>query len=134
MVSSYSYTFANFGGVALASGIWFGLGNTWAGFVALIVFYIVFTAIAIMNLETDSVKEGMYVLAFENVMDLRAELEPVIGWVPIAWCFLIKHFIPQVLLILFVNGASAKIDSADGPVSKFGNYEGELSFFLFEFI
>jgi len=126
MISSYSYTFANFGGVALASGLWFGLGNTWAGFVGWIVIYLVFTGIAILNLETDSTKEGLYVLFFENVMDLRAELEPVIGWVPVVWCFLIKHFIPQILFILFVNGANSKIDSADGPVSKFGHYEGEL--------
>jgi len=125
VISSYSYTFASFGSAVLASGIWFGLGNTWAGFVAWIVFYLVFTGIAIMKLETGTVREGIYVLGFENVMDLRAELEPVIGWVPIVWCFLIKHFIPQVLLILFVNGASAKIDTPDGPVSKFGHYEGE---------
>jgi len=122
--SSYSFTFANFGGVALASGLWFGLGSVWAGFVGLIVVYLVFTGIAIMTLETDTVKEGLYPLLFENVMDLREELQPVIGWVPIAWCFLIKHLIPQILLILFVNGASAQIDTADGPKSKFGHYEG----------
>ena len=49
----------------------------------------------------------------------------------IAWCILIKHFIPQILLILFVNGASAQIDVGGEMKSIFGHYEGKDTFSLF---
>jgi len=125
--SVISFLFANFGGVFLASGLWFGLSNnnTWAGFVGLICFYCVFTGVSIMSFKDNerTLTENLKILYFKNVMDLREELQQVIGWVPIAWCILIKHFIPQVLCILFVNGASAKGDDGKSVFGHYGGYD-----------
>jgi len=117
--------FANFGGVAVSSGLWFGLKNTWAGFVSLILIYGVFTgaAIRLMKPKVESSQSGLYTLFWGNIAQLRDELQPVIGWVPNAWCFLIKHFIPQILLILFINGTTAKV-ARDSDKAKFGHYGG----------
>lgn len=47
-------------------------------------------------------------LYFGNIEALRAKIEPVIGRIPFAWVFLMKHFIPHVLIILFVNLAQSE--------------------------
>uniref|UniRef100_A0A7S2YRB2 Uncharacterized protein n=1 Tax=Entomoneis paludosa TaxID=265537 RepID=A0A7S2YRB2_9STRA len=56
-----------------------------------------------------------------NIIELKAELEPSVSvfplWVPI----LIKHFIPHLLWVLFINLAVAK-GSNDKPL--LGNYKG----------
>mmetsp|Transcript_10865 Transcript_10865/g.15901 ORF Transcript_10865/g.15901 Transcript_10865/m.15901 type:complete len:590 (+) Transcript_10865:119-1888(+) len=127
--SVYCFAFANFGGIALASGLWFGLrDNVWAGFVGLICIYVLFTGLAISLKKTETTKEALYVLYLQNVLELRDEIKPVIGWTPYGWCLLIKHFIPQILLILFVNGASAQNDNMK---SIFGRYGGEQRFHHF---
>jgi len=117
---TFCFMFANFGGAALGGGLWFGLKRVWPGFVGYISLYVAFTVLAFLTMKPD-VENKIYTLFFENVMDLKAELQLVIGWVPTAWAMLIKHFIPQILLILFINGLTAKGD--DGK-PKFGNYSG----------
>lgn len=116
-LSSFLFLFANFGGAILGGGLWFGKGGVWPGFVGLISFYVVFTGAAVFKLKPGG---SVYTLYFKNVFDLRDELQPVIGWVPTAWALLIKHFIPQVLLILFINGTTAT--TGDGSKPRFGNY------------
>eukprot|EP00592_Proboscia_alata_P023477 CAMPEP_0194407786 /NCGR_PEP_ID=MMETSP0176-20130528/5758_1 /TAXON_ID=216777 /ORGANISM="Proboscia alata, Strain PI-D3" /LENGTH=625 /DNA_ID=CAMNT_0039207587 /DNA_START=80 /DNA_END=1960 /DNA_ORIENTATION=+ len=117
-----SFMFANFGGTALGAGLGFGFKSWGAFFLASILFYVVFTGVAIgLMLSKTDLKSGLKVLYWQNVSELRTELEPVIGWVPDIWCFLIKHVIPQLLLILFINGTTAELENGK---SKFGNYEG----------
>jgi hypothetical protein len=40
---------------------------------------------------------------FQNIIDLRNDFVAVVGWIPVTWALLIKHFIPPVILILFAN-------------------------------
>ena len=64
-------------------------------------------------------------LAFGNMRDYKNTLEKVIGWVPTAWCLLIKHFIPQVLLILFINLATSENDDGKSLFGRYGDYPME---------
>ena len=71
--------------------------------------------------------EGMwYDLTMKNVMELSSDLSRVVGFLPQrAWSFLIKHFIPPILLILFFLGADATtLDAHGNTVKVFGNYGG----------
>ena len=129
-----TFCFANFGSVILACGLWFGLGNIWAGFVGLVLCYGLFTGLAVFfvhqRIQQDdgrSLKSGLYDLFLKNVMDFKTELESVIGWVPSIWAIGLRFTLPQILLILFVNLALAK--NAAGE-SKFGHYSGEFSWFV----
>lgn len=127
-----TFCFANFGSIILACGLWFGLGNIWAGFVGWILFYGLFTGLSVFFVhqrfqqgDGRSLKSGLYDLFLKNVMDFKTELESVIGWVPSIWAVGLRFVIPQILLILFVNLARAK--NAAGE-SKFGHYSGEFLF------
>ena len=128
-LSNISFCFANFGSVALACGLWVGLGNIWAGFVGFVISYAVFTALAVFfvsqRVKEDgrSLRSGLYDLFLRNVMDFKTELESVIGWVPSIWAISLRYVIPQVLLILFVNLASSTNGAGE---SKFGHYSGKL--------
>ena len=63
-------------------------------------------------------------LAFGNMRDYKntMEMEKVIGWVPTAWCLLVKHFIPQVLLILFINLATSENDDGKSLFGRYGDH------------
>ncbi len=114
----FSYMIGTFGSILLASCLWFVLEENaiWAGFIAWAVCYSIGLGCTFFFLSTKGLKISMILdLAFGNMHDFRDEISPVIGWVPWTWCLLIKHFIPQVILILFVNLASS---------SKFRYYEG----------
>ena len=126
-----------FGSVLLASGLWFGLEENaiWAGFLALAITYSVGMAVTIVLLLLRRMEEGeessetlgaaMIDLAFGNMRDYKNTLEPVIGWVPTAWCLLVKHFIPQVLLILFINLATSENDDGKSVFGRYGDYPME---------
>jgi len=128
-----TYMGANFGSVALACGIWFGVpkddGGVWGGFVALILFYLVGLAVTLFLLKQKMDEEPnkwtrktiMWEISFKNIYDLTKRIKPVIGWYPFIWCFLVKQFIPHVLLILFVNLARSNNGYGD-PI--FGHYGG----------
>jgi hypothetical protein len=130
-VATYSYMVANFAAVFLACGIWFGVdpdaGAVWAGFVALFLWYFVFVAIALgalnAHIKTSGADftESLWALTFENIFDLKERIEPVCRWIPGVWCILIKQFLPQVLIILFINLARSETDAG---VPIFGNYGG----------
>lgn len=67
------------------------------------------------------VKSALYDLYFENVLDLKKELESSIGKIPTVWPFLLKHFIPHVLIVLFINLACAETIYNENHL---GNYAG----------
>jgi hypothetical protein len=55
-------------------------------------------------------------------VDLRDKIEPVIGHFPYGWCFLNKQFIPQLLLILFVNLSQSPTESGQPVFGHYGSY------------
>jgi len=128
----YAFQITNFGAVILGCILWYTLPAgvaIWAGFVGLFGFY--FAGLAVTNVYIKKVvdasdgkwtmKSMWWEVYFGNILLLRDRMQAVIGKVPFVWCLLMKHFIPQVLIILFVNLANSK--NADGK-SVFGNYSG----------
>ena len=131
----FTYMFANFGSVIFACGLWFGLDNSaevYAGFIALIGCYLLGTAVTLffcyLKIQQEPEKWNwssiLYAVGLKNIMTLREELESICGYMPWAWGFAMKHFIPQVLLILFINLASSD-NGAGKPL--FGNYSGYVN-------
>ena len=134
-----AYMTTTFGSVTLACALWFGLSNAddavWAGFVGLVAFYGIGMAFVTFLMHKKKQAnpiltwKGMYYdLVMRNVMDLRRDLSEVVGYMPSVWGFLVKHFIPQCILILFALGADANItDSSGNEVKEFGHYEGYVT-------
>jgi len=117
LTSVLLFVFANFGSIIVLGSVWFGAKEWLIALIVALLMYIVFAGAAVAT-----GGEGAFsILYFQNIMELRDEMQPVIGWVPSAWGFLMRHFIPQVLLLLFINGTTAKLDNGK---SKFGNYSG----------
>lgn len=118
----FLFMLGNFGSVVVASGLWFGLKNVWSGFVALILIYPACLGGAIYFISDPemSIKTKFHELYLANILDFRTQMQSVVGACPLVLCLLIKHFIPHVLLILFINLASSETDGK--PL--FGNYEG----------
>ncbi|CAB9501948.1 chloride-dependent neutral and basic amino acid transporter B [Seminavis robusta] len=126
-----AYMTANFAGLFIACGIWFGVdeGAVWKGIIALLVWYNVFLGISVVLLqnfikssgEELSLSEGLWALTFENIFDLKERIRPVTQNIPGIWCILIKQFIPHILIILFINLAQSETDEG---LPIFGNYGG----------
>jgi len=130
----WSFMVANFGAIFLGCGLWFGLPNdnkqaVWGGFVGAISWYLIgvaFTGYLLKKrLAADTegkwtMKSLWWELYFGNIVALRDRMQTQIGRVPFVWCFLMKHIIPHLLIILFINLAQSTND--DGPL--FGNYGG----------
>jgi len=127
-----TYLVANFGAVFLACGIWFGADSAWGGFVAMILWYLVFLVISLFFLkqhiqslqEPMSFGQAVWALSFENIFDLKARIEPVTQHIPGIWCFLIKQFLPHLLIVLFVNLAQSQTSTGE---AIFGNYGGYVT-------
>ena len=125
---------ANFGSVALACGIWFGVnkddGAIWGGFVALFGWYFAGIALTLFFLNKKMAEEPdkwtwhtiLWEISFKNVYDLTQRIKPVVGYFPFAWCFLVKQFMPHVLLILFVNLAQSDNGYGEPILGNYGNY------------
>ena len=136
----YLYMFSTFASVIVASILWFtveGINNMVVGFIALVAIWCVgmvgvFVMLAKKKKEGDwTWKSILYQLLFRNVFDLRDQLsESGVGYIPGLWCLLIKHVIPSLLLILFVNLAGAKTKTGE-PL--FGNY-GEYVTYPYQFL
>ncbi|KAL7545032.1 hypothetical protein ACHAWF_010536, partial [Thalassiosira exigua] len=142
-----SYIFTTFGSMAVACGLWFGLGideAIWIGFIGLVGSYALGMAFVThlmrkkKNADLASLdwKDMFYTLMMENVMQLRNDLSQVVGFLPKTWAFLVKHFISPIIMVLFGLDASAKLKDGDGnvitdaegnPLRKFGNYEGYVT-------
>lgn len=129
----FSYMTTTFGSVLLACMIWFGIddANTaiWAGFLGLVVFYISGMAFVcyLMHQRMQKYsalwtwKSMLYDLLFRNMMDLRDDLSGVVGYIPTTWAFLVKYFIPPIILVLFSVGCAAKNSTGQ---TEFGHYGG----------
>jgi len=124
----YTLILSTFGSLLLAALCWFILGATLTGFVVLFLFYgfgVLYCYEQIKKLQADLPKQehttrvALLDLFMGNVNELTSELEKSVGPIPKAWPFLVKHFIPQVLLLLFINLACAKTDGGN-PI--FGHY------------
>jgi hypothetical protein len=128
----YSFMTANFGAAVVGCILWFSLPTEsafWAGCVGYLGVYFLFLGVTIFFIKKKvdasdgewTIKSMLWEVYFGNILALRNEMQEVIGPVPFIWCFLMKHIIPNALIILFVNLAQSEMD--DGlPV--FGNYGG----------
>lgn len=119
-----TYMLANFGSVVLGCGIWFGVSGddaVWGGFVGMILFYLAGIAVTMLLLKKKMDEEPgkwtwntiIWEISFKNVVDLTDRIKPVVGYYPFIWNFLVKQFIPHVLLILFVNLAQSDNGSGE---------------------
>ena len=126
-----TYMIGTFGSVLFACCLWFGVDGdaaVWSGFLVLIVGYLLTHALTLFLCSQKMAEEPekwtwstiIYEVSLKNVIDLRDELSTVCGWIPWAWAFMMKHFIPQVLLILFINLATSENDDGEPQVSFFG--------------
>ena len=115
----YAYFCTTFGGFLFASLVWFGVkGETfWLGLLSLIWIYGSGVAYCLHNLQQLvnedkglSMKFLRNELLMGNILELRKELSESVGYVPWIWAFLMKHAIPQILLVLFFNLFFAKTD------------------------
>jgi solute carrier family 6 GABA transporter-like protein 1 len=133
-----SFMIANFGAVGVASGLWFGgllqenNNAIWVGAVGGISFYLagvgVTTYFLVQRLAQDTTEQkwSMASLFWElymgNILALRARIQPVIGHVPFVWCILMKHFIPHILIVLFVNLAGSDNGAGEPNFGGYGSY------------
>lgn len=127
----FVYTISTFGSLLLASLVWFGSkGNSVVlGFVCLFVFYgMGMTYVRHKINGMVDVAEGQtpdsfwHQLTMGNIIQLKTELENSVGYIPHAWAVMMKHVIPQILLVLFVNLAFAKTDYGDWELGSYGDY------------
>lgn len=127
----YIYLLASFGSIGLACLVWFGVdGNTF--FLGLLCFGVVY-GVGIFYCYTKLARmanpaEGRPLrvlcdeIAMGNILDLRAELGGPVGYIPYAWAILVKHVIPQSLLVLFFNLAFAQTDHGGWELGNHGDY------------
>jgi len=128
----YSFMVANFGAVILGCILWYSLpaeSAVWGGFVGYVLWYFAFLAVTGVYInKVVASSNGKWTtmsmwweVYFGNIVSLRDRMQEVIGNVPFIWCVLMKHFIPHVLIILFVNLAQSKTDEG---LPVLGNYSG----------
>jgi hypothetical protein len=128
-----SYVCANFLCVFVACGLWFGVdieNAAWSGFAGLICTYLAGMAVTAHFLKIRLAQDDQYTwksiwweLGFGNIIRLRDRIVPMIGPVPFIWCFLIKQFIPHILIILFINLARSETGTGDAIFGGYGGYE-----------
>lgn len=128
----YFFMAANFGAVILGCILWYSLpaeSAVWGGFVGYFLWYFAFLAVTGVYInKVVASSNGKWTtmsmwweVYFGNIVSLRDRMQEVIGNVPFIWCVLMKHFIPHVLIILFVNLAQSKTDEG---LPVLGNYSG----------
>jgi len=117
--ATLAFMAASFFPIFLACGLWYGLESDDAGWIGAVAGFVLyglglvivqhFVTSHLSTLEDSSVtsRQLWWELYFGNIQGLRAKIEPVIGRIPFSWIFLIKHFIPHALIVLFVNLASS---------------------------
>ena len=128
----FVYVLCTFGSLLIASIVWFGIdGNTVV--LGLVCLFVIYTLGMIycrhqINLITDLAEEEQtsadlwYQLTMGNIMELKTELETSVGYIPKAWAVVMKHLIPQVLLVLFVNLSLAKTEKGNWELGSYGDY------------
>ena len=129
----YAYYLTTFGSFLFASLVWFGVkGDTfWLGFLSLLLIYGCGVAYCLNDLQSlceqdpsMSMKFLRNELLMGNILELRQELSSSVGYLPWIWAFLMKHAVPQILLVLFFNLFFAKTEY---ETIAFGNYNGYLT-------
>jgi len=123
--ATVSYMMANFFPVIIASGFWFGGAETWVGFVVMFGGWVVGFLVTHLYLMKRMAKQPgewtvrsiWFECAFGNINRLRDQIQPVIGYIPFAWVVLMKNFVPQVLILLFIN-----LCAAPKGAGKYGDY------------
>jgi hypothetical protein len=129
----YVYTLSTFGSLILASLAWFGVqGNTvLLGIVCWLVVYgmglaYCWNKIKDMVLQStdksQSPRDLWFELSMGNILLLHAELQSSVGYIPMAWAICMKHFIPQVLLVLFFNLAFSRTPYDQWELGHYGDY------------
>jgi len=131
----YSFWTANFGAVILGCIVWYAEKSSaavWAGFVMYFGWYILGVGVTIFFISKKvAASDGKWTMGsllwevyMGNILRLRDRMQDVIGLSGIfslVWCALMKHFIPNVLIVLFINLAVSK--NEDGKPT-FGNVYG----------
>lgn len=123
-----AYMAATFGPVCLASGLWFGANSDeiMKGFVSLVVsyvvlmmgvFYLCYRAKSFLDITWRRILVELFM---GNVLKLRKDLVGVIRYIPLLWFFMVRHLLPQLLLVLFANLATS--DNGEDGRRKFGHY------------
>ena len=69
-----------------------------------------------------NMKSMFYELMLSDVVSLRNDLAAVVGRLPLFWAVIIKHFIPQIILVLFANLCAAENASGDKTFGHYGEY------------
>mmetsp|Transcript_13602 Transcript_13602/g.38278 ORF Transcript_13602/g.38278 Transcript_13602/m.38278 type:complete len:645 (-) Transcript_13602:4507-6441(-) len=123
--ATVSYMMANFFPVIVASRFWFGGAETWVGFVVMFGGWVVGFLVTHLYLMKRMAKQPgewtvrsiWFECAFGNINRLRDQIQPVIGYIPFAWVVLMKNFVPQVLILLFIN-----LCAAPKGAGKYGDY------------
>jgi len=127
----YAYMLTSFGPLIIACMIWFWTPNNTVviGFVLWIVLYvigIIKCAIEIKGLVEHNpnleftLNSAVFELVMGNILQLKHTLESSVGGIPTMWPYLVKHFIPQVLIILFFNLTGSRNELGE---PMFGHYE-----------
>ena len=120
------FTLTTFGSFFAASLCWFGIegDTTLIGFITLFLLYGIGMYVVHRKLVqakgSEDIKANMYDLYIGNVLKLKSDLEVSVGHIPDIWPYLLKHFIPQVLMILFFNLGFSKNEWG----TEFANYGG----------
>jgi len=124
---------ANFGAVILGCILWYSLDPNdavWGGFVGFFLWYFAFLALTILQINKVvassngkwTTKSMLWEVYFGNIVLLRDRMQEVIGKVPFIWCVLMKHFIPHVLIVLFVNLAQTEFEEGKPLLGNYGGY------------
>lgn len=130
-----TYMIGTFGSILVACCLWFGVdgdGAVWSGFVALILGYVgthALTAVLCARKIAEDPDKWtwssiLYEVTLMNVMELRSELQSYCGWIPMTWAVMMRHLIPQILFILFINLATSQNDDGEPLFGNYGNYKG----------
>jgi hypothetical protein len=69
-----------------------------------------------------TMKSLFWELYMGNIVFLRDRIQPVIGNIPFIWCVLMKHVIPHLLIILFINLAQSDNGEGDAIFGGYGGY------------
>uniref|UniRef100_A0A7S4AC14 Transporter n=3 Tax=Pseudo-nitzschia australis TaxID=44445 RepID=A0A7S4AC14_9STRA len=120
-----SYMMANFFPLLIACGFWFDNHDLWIGFIVWVggwvlgclVTHVFLMERMVQQPEEWTVGSIWFECAYGNISRLRDQIQPVIGYIPFIWVVLMKNFIPQVLVLLFVN-----LCASPGGAGTYGGY------------
>jgi hypothetical protein len=123
---------ANFGPVCIACAIWYGdtSDTKLVGLLVGIFCAIVGSGVTHMYLmQVIEANPGKWTtqsiwweVSFANIFALRDRVQPTVQYIPDGWAYLIKGFIPHVLIIVFVNAAASKNPDGETTFWHYGGY------------